>query len=72
MALFVATITGDFGDILGLLLLLTTTYGYGWSSISPSCSGATLLRSALPVPLSLVFLSFLFLPGLFLGFLGDL
>ncbi len=72
MALFVATITGDFKDISGLFLLLATTYGCGWSSIRLSCSRATVLRLALPVLLSLVSLFFLFLSGLFLSLFGDL
>ncbi len=40
MALFVTTITGDFENILGLLFLLVTTCGYGWSRISLSYGGA--------------------------------
>ncbi len=65
MALFVATIAGDFGIISGLLLLLLslTTCGCGWSGISSSCG----VRPFAPSLATL--LLFLFL-GLLRGLFG--
>ncbi len=66
MTLFIATITGDFRDILGLLLLFLSlaTSGCGWSYISSICSGVRLFALSLAALLLFLF------PGLFRGLLG--
>ncbi len=65
MTLIVATIAGDFRDILGLVLLFLSlaTCGYGWSCISLSCSGW-------PFAPSLAALLLFLFPGLLRGLLG--
>ncbi len=72
MALFIATITGDFGDISGLLVFLATNCGCSLSSISLNYSRATVSWSVLLLPFSLVSPSFLFFSGLFLSLCDDL
>ncbi len=66
MTLFVATIAGDFRDILGLLLffLSLATSGCGWSCISSSCSGVRPFAPSLAALLLFLFL------GLLRGLLG--
>ncbi len=65
VTLFVATIAGDFRDILGLFLLFLslTTCGCGWSGISSSC-GVRLFALSLTTLLLFLF------PGLLKGLLG--
>ena len=63
MALFVATITSDFGNISGYLLFFLSFTTCGWSGISFSC------EIRLFAPFLAVFLFFLF-SGLLRGLLG--
>lgn len=71
MSLFITTIIDDFGDISSFLFLpVIITYGCNWNGISSSCNGATDLRLASSVLLSLMPPFFLFFLGLFLDFPG--
>ncbi len=74
MALLIAVIAGDLRDVplralaIASLLLLALC---GLSDISSRCGRATVLSFS-SVSFSLMPPSFLFLPGLLLGLLGDL